>query len=245
MIRDMGYLIRTLSNDYKWLNSQRFYEGEKLIFPKIKHVNWLVLKRENITEDELEYHFNIGGTLTLLSFEDELRSLGQILQGCESPIERVFISAFWLVACATFTDLGYRIVNLRHTYPVDGVEDNTFLFITPQAQIESIRVDFLLTHFGAWPNFDVEKVSNNGLSIPGTSFCRVRAVVECDGHDFHEKTKEQATRDKSRDRLLMRRGFRVFRFSGSEIYRAPIQCAYETAKALYDLAWDVATPSSG
>ena len=30
----------------------------------------------------------------------------------------------------------------------------------------------------------------------------IRIVVECDGHDFHEKTKEQAARDKSRERDL-------------------------------------------
>src|SRR5690606_35457447 len=27
-------------------------------------------------------------------------------------------------------------------------------------------------------------------------------IVECDGHEFHERTKEQAARDKARDRFL-------------------------------------------
>lgn len=44
-------------------------------------------------------------------------------------------------------------------------------------------------------------------------------AIECDGHDFHEKTKEQARRDKSRDRLLMANGIHTIRFTGSEVFR--------------------------
>lgn len=43
-------------------------------------------------------------------------------------------------------------------------------------------------------------------------------VIECDGHDFHEKTKEQAKKDKKRDRDLISLGYKVLRFTGSEIY---------------------------
>lgn len=46
-------------------------------------------------------------------------------------------------------------------------------------------------------------------------------VIECDGHDFHEKTKQQIERDKKRDRYLQAKGMSVFRFAGSEIWRDP------------------------
>lgn len=49
----------------------------------------------------------------------------------------------------------------------------------------------------------------------------VRIVVECDGHEFHEKTKEQAQRDKARDRALQRAGWVVLRYTGSEIFHRP------------------------
>ena len=52
-------------------------------------------------------------------------------------------------------------------------------------------------------------------------------VVECDGHDFHEKTKEQARKDKKRDRDLMAGGIPVIRFTGSEIVENPDKCARE------------------
>lgn len=45
------------------------------------------------------------------------------------------------------------------------------------------------------------------------------AVVECDGHEFHERTKEQAERDRSRDRAVQAMGWRIIRFTGSELYR--------------------------
>lgn len=75
--------------------------------------------------------------------------------------------------------------------------------IIPQQMIKRddsyIRVDFLI------------KVKHSGEEI--------NIVVECDGHDFHEKTKEQAQKDKSRDRFLVSEGYYVFRFTGSEIYK--------------------------
>lgn len=43
-------------------------------------------------------------------------------------------------------------------------------------------------------------------------------AVECDGHDFHERTKEQAKRDKQRDRFFSAKNITVARFTGSEIW---------------------------
>lgn len=52
-------------------------------------------------------------------------------------------------------------------------------------------------------------------------------VIECDGHDFHEKTKEQARKDKKRDRDLIKNGYTVIRFTGAEIFENPFICARE------------------
>lgn len=61
----------------------------------------------------------------------------------------------------------------------------------------------------------------------------VRFVIECDGHDFHEKTKEQARSDKSRDRALQSAGWRVLRFTGSEVYADAGRCASEAELAAW------------
>lgn len=58
-------------------------------------------------------------------------------------------------------------------------------------------------------------------------------AIELDGHDFHERTKEQATRDKKRDRALVSAGWSVLRFTGSEVIKAPSDVfdAWEEAAA--------------
>lgn len=57
------------------------------------------------------------------------------------------------------------------------------------------------------------------------SHFRWKLAIECDGHDFHERTKEQAQRDKARDRDLVADGWTVLRFTGSEIHKNPSDCA--------------------
>jgi very-short-patch-repair endonuclease len=57
-------------------------------------------------------------------------------------------------------------------------------------------------------------------------------IVELDGHDWHERTKAQATRDKKRDRALVTAGYRVLRFTGSEIYASPGECLQEVIEAI-------------
>jgi len=52
-------------------------------------------------------------------------------------------------------------------------------------------------------------------------------VIECDGHDFHEKTKEQAKEDSQRDRNFLKDGIYTIRFTGSEIYNNSRQNAEE------------------
>lgn len=52
-------------------------------------------------------------------------------------------------------------------------------------------------------------------------------IVECDGHDYHERTPDQAEHDRSRDRWMTARNLTVMRFTGREIWRNPHKCAAE------------------
>jgi very-short-patch-repair endonuclease len=60
-------------------------------------------------------------------------------------------------------------------------------------------------------------------------------IVECDGHEFHEKTKKQVEYDKQRERSLIKLGYKIVRFSGSEIYKDHIKCAKEALNILFDI----------
>lgn len=53
-------------------------------------------------------------------------------------------------------------------------------------------------------------------------------AVECDGHEFHDRTKQQAAYDRSRDRELILLGITTIRFTGSEIVHSVERCATQT-----------------
>lgn len=84
------------------------------------------------------------------------------------------------------------------------------LGISCQQQIGQYRVDFLVT----------------------ATFSDDKVIIECDGHDFHEKTKEQAKHDKERDRYLTSQGYKILRYTGSEIYNDFIKIERELSDLL-------------
>lgn len=61
------------------------------------------------------------------------------------------------------------------------------------------------------------------VSVYGEAFL----AIECDGHKFHERTKQQASSDRARDRAMLINGMPVVRFTGSDIHRDSNQCAKE------------------
>lgn len=48
--------------------------------------------------------------------------------------------------------------------------------------------------------------------------------IECDGYEFHQKTKQQVEYDNQRQRDLQSEGIEIIRFSGSEIWNNPDKC---------------------
>ena len=53
----------------------------------------------------------------------------------------------------------------------------------------------------------------------------VGVVVECDGYEFHQKSKKQVEYDNEREYEIKKCGFDILRFSGSKIYNDPFKCA--------------------
>lgn len=83
----------------------------------------------------------------------------------------------------------------------------------PQAKIEQYTVDFLI----------------DNSTRDKTRYI----IIECDGHEFHEKTKDQAKHDKERDRFLQVNGYQVYRFTGSEIFNNPLKVLLEIEDIVY------------
>jgi len=56
---------------------------------------------------------------------------------------------------------------------------------------------------------------------------KLELAIELDGHEFHEKTKDQVIKDKRKERAIVTSGFPVLRFSGAEIVRNVRACVEE------------------
>lgn len=139
-------------------------------------------------------------------------------QNCESPIEELFVSQMLHPSIASQADLTASIMTPKSRLIVDAQPPPLVgLYIYPQLKIGDYRVDFYI--------IAVQHDETKTL------------IVECDGHDFHERTKEQAQRDKSRDRALVGMGHRLIRFTGSEIYANPFACADQALSVLLDIPW--------
>lgn len=59
-----------------------------------------------------------------------------------------------------------------------------------------------------------------------------KIAVECDGHEYHERTREQAMHDRSRDRKCQLAGWKVLRFTGSEIHRDVRGCVKQVLQMM-------------
>ena len=128
---------------------------------------------------------------------------------CGSPSEEIFLAALCrIMPNVSIVDIegNQKTVTITEEEP-----DRTLL--QPQFQVGKFRVDFLIT-----------------VTLYGGE--KRQVVIEIDGHDFHEKTKEQVAKDKSRERVIVATGVAVLRFSGSEVFRGARKCAIEVYNLL-------------
>lgn len=132
----------------------------------------------------------------------------------DSPIETLFVRALWweltrTCRAATLSRQSRLLARLTQYPSEPGIEPPVPMDIEAQAQLlNGYRVDFLL------------RVADR------------RVVVECDGHEFHERTASQAERDRSRDRAFVAAQIACLRFTGRELNRDADRCARE-ALALF------------
>jgi very-short-patch-repair endonuclease len=97
----------------------------------------------------------------------------------------------------TRNNVSYKIPNREF-----GERDTgpSHLRIELQASIGTYRVDFLVVCSNWVPDFENRVKAPDGTEVPGIKLVQDQIIVECDGHDFHERTKQQASRDKAHGR---------------------------------------------
>ena len=163
-----------------------------------------------------------------------LRHVEWIIPAAETPIERPMLFALCVMAHEFAENIRYKKGG-RVFGDLEDMPD--VLTIEPQAQLGEYRVDFLLTYQTSLPDFATKKKLKDGTEIPGVRDVVTHLIVECDGHDYHDRSKEQASRDRERDRELKKLGYEVFRYTGADIWRDPVAHARECLEVLVQGAW--------
>lgn len=137
-------------------------------------------------------------------FDHEIHS-GCLENGLESPIEDLF----W-IAVHAMCKTDHEPINPDSKDGLHGLRTPFGTYLTAQARVGKYRVDFVMTRV---PLIESQRCAP--------------LVVELDGHDFHDKDKKQRAYEKARDRFLVKSGYRVVHFTGSEIVADPFKVAHE------------------
>ena len=130
--------------------------------------------------------------------------------GLESPLEMAFF-AWWSI----LNSLRHMDVTMVLQEPVT-IDGRTY------------RLDMSL--------YDTDKVFADQVSVSGLRMPRV--AVELDGHEWHERTKEQVILRDERDRALQAAGWCVFHVSGSAFHRDPEACVWGIYANASKVFWD-------
>ena len=119
---------------------------------------------------------------------------------CDSPIEKIFLLVMEMYRCT----------------------HNVHFEIYPQYKIQTEKGEYIADFLISFSDYYIATgyYPENNIEL----------IVECDGHDFHEKTKEQVKRNNERDLALKKAGYEVLHFSGSQIYNDYVKCVSETAE---------------
>ena len=123
-------------------------------------------------------------------------------ESIKSPIEQIFITAFEI-------------------YCKYNNKENIYLF--PQKEVicneKKYYIDFEFKADDYLTQLLLgEKIKNYNFKL----------AIECDGYEFHQKTKKQVQKDNEREYDLKMAGYEVLRFSGTQIYNNPLKCAEDT-----------------
>jgi len=218
----------------QFVASLRKWTQNKDVYKEIEDPDDLIGSLENISwlyEDEDDVFKVAFRALLFQKAMNECGTLRSVALKCESPIELAMLYALTIEG---------RIMGRQVIYLVDGSERGDRLLpgyaetlcIEPQAQLGDYRVDFLLTLTATGP--DLKNMKNHPdfqEKLIYKTICK-KMVLECDGHDFHDRSKEQARKDRARDRALQSVGYRVYRYTGSEIWADVFKCAHEALSTL-------------
>jgi len=109
-----------------------------------------------------------------------------------------------------FAEISIASKELRKVIPkcfIKNVIPAAFVIDCPDKDISGYKPDFLISF---------------------SDYSNLIFAIEIDGHQWHEKTKEQASNDRKKDRAYLKNMAIPIRFTGSDVYHDALSCVRET-----------------
>lgn len=175
-------------------------------------------KAKNVEMFETEFvqrHFNAA---IKHAQEEWLTGMVTVLRGnllycqLESPLEMAFLAWWQALSGSRSFDLDIKLQQ--------EVQCGDDLF----------RVDFEAVPREDWRD-TIERGIRYQLPLP-------RVAIELDGHEFHERTKDQVALRDRRDRALQANGWRVLHLSGSAFHKDPCEAVWRIYLDASGAFWD-------
>lgn len=140
--------------------------------------------------------------MMMLFIKDKLMPQAMLEEVIKSPIEKIFITAF---------EMYIHMSN----------KEEFFLFPQEKVQIDNktYYADFM---------FKADEYLTKLILGKEIRNYNYKLIIECDGYEFHQKTRQQVQKDNEREYDLKMAGYEILRFSGSQIYNEPLKCAEDT-----------------
>lgn len=156
---------------------------------------------------------------------DQLSDLMVLVEECRSPLEVKLFCEFAQLCNGYITS--YENSEKSEWYLRPDTQN-----VWGKCRIEEIRPNKRITVEGHTYFLDIFILCHR-FTPEGHIRDIVMFDVEVDGHDYHERTKEQASSDRERDRTLQRNGYAVIRFTGGDVFRDASRCVIDTMNAIY------------
>lgn len=140
--------------------------------------------------------------------------------------------------CPWCDDMALLIEDPVNNRPVTSVPEQLFIAawlhaayepirygLHPQKKIGKYFTDFTISgldHFINDCHFNVPQLEIISSLLP-------RYAIEIDGFEWHDRTPEQAERERKRARFIQSQGYTVLRFAAREVLRDPNECVREVS----------------
>lgn len=170
----------------------------------------------------------------IIRFVSRAIGLGAAFEKCESAAERQF-----LMGVCYSQAVSVELVPGSAALKVTHLQSSLACVLIPQLELVD-PVWICVTHAGMEDpcgcvpptavriDFAIRGIGD----VPFVAY-----AVEIDGHEFHEKTKDQAKADRQRERWIIRHPLAhidaVIRFTGSEVFADPVRCADEALSQMF------------